>query len=100
MVHAKSTGAFNIEPTIDNFKLALMQGPIGIAVDSDKQFFKHYSGGIIKSLNCGTEIGHAVTAIGFGVENGDEFITIKNSWGETWGENGFGRILLSTYYSK
>lgn len=51
-------------------------------------------------MNCGTEIGHAVTAIGYGVENGDEYIIIKNSWGTSWGENGFGKILLSTYYSK
>jgi len=47
-------------------------------------------------MNCGTEIGHAVTAVGYGNDGVDDYITIKNSWGTTWGEDGFGRILLST----
>ena len=35
-VAALSTGGVNLQPTIDNFKLALNNGPIGIAVDADK----------------------------------------------------------------
>lgn len=35
-VQALSTGGVNLQPTIDNFKLALNNGPIGIAVDADK----------------------------------------------------------------
>ena len=78
-------------------KAALAKGPVGISVDADKSFFRNYESGIIRSSNCGTEVGHAVTAVGYGKDEGtnEEFVIIKNSWGKTWGDEGFGKILLS-----
>jgi KDEL-tailed cysteine endopeptidase len=83
-------------------KAALNKGPVGIAVDSSKSFFKNYDTGIIRSGSCGTDIGHAVLAVGYGVEEetGDEYIMIKNSWGSSWGNKGIGKILLSQKYSR
>jgi C1A family cysteine protease len=34
-------------------------------------------------------------AIGFGFENGTEYVTIKNSWGTGWGEKGYARVSLT-----
>jgi len=78
-------------------KAALMLGPVGISVDSSKTFFKNYRTGIIRSSGCGTDVGHAVLAVGYGndSETGDDYIMIKNSWGNSWGEYGIGKILLS-----
>lgn len=94
-----SKGAALINPTIENFKKALNYGPMGIEIAADWDKFTHYSSGIIKSKDCGVDPDHAVTAVGYGVENGDEYILIKNSWDTDWGENGYVRILLSTEYS-
>ncbi len=42
---------------------------------------------------CSTkEQNHAVTAVGFGVENGVPFWVVKNSWGTNWGNGGFFKI--------
>jgi xylem cysteine proteinase len=50
---------------------------------------------VIDYPTCGEKVGHAVTAIGYGSEGGEDYVIIKNSWGTSWGERGFGKISLS-----
>ena len=38
------------------------------------------------------EVDHAVTAIGYGTDNGKNYWLIRNSWGTDWGEGGYGRL--------
>lgn len=38
------------------------------------------------------KLDHAVQAVGWGIENGQEYILIKNSWGTYWGDKGFIKI--------
>jgi len=67
---------------IDQLKAALVLGPVGVSVAADAEVFRHYSGGIIDASSCGTDIGHAVLAVGYGTDSikGD-YVYIKNSWG-------------------
>ena len=41
--------------------------------------------------------GHAVLAIGYNRDNftGDDYVIIKNSWGNNWGEGGYVKISMS-----
>lgn len=68
-------------------------GPVSVAfqvVDG----FKNYRSGVYVSDTCGNgpmDVNHAVLAVGYGHNQTSDldFYTIKNSWGPTWGNNGF-----------
>ena len=53
--------------------------------------FGDYSGGIFGGCTS-DQADHAVTAVGYGTENGVDYWLIKNSWGPDWGEGGFIRL--------
>jgi len=62
---------------------------VSVEADSDFQF---YSSGILDTTKCGTNLDHAVTAVGYGTEGGKDYYLVRNSWGASWGENGYIRI--------
>lgn len=84
-------------------KLALNVGPVSLGVDSSSVVFRAYKGGIINTQECGGAqivIDHSVLAVGYGTEDNQEFVIIKNSWGPYWGENGYARISLDVEKNK
>jgi len=68
---------------------ALQKGPIAITLNGENNEFYNYRGGIYNNPACSTQINHAVLLVGYGQQNGQEYWVIKNSWGPSWGENGF-----------
>ncbi|XP_056637020.1 cathepsin L-like proteinase [Diorhabda sublineata] len=58
-------------------------GPISVSADASIWLF--YGGGIFDSSLCGTDINHAILAVGYT----QDYWIIKNSWGTEWGENGY-----------
>lgn len=51
-----------------------------------------YKGGIYRHHTGEDEGGHAVVLVGWGKENGIEYWIVMNSWGSSWGENGYFRV--------
>jgi C1A family cysteine protease len=70
---------------------AVANQPVSVAVDASN--FQFYRGGVMTADSCGTNLNHAVTAVGYGTaEDGSQYWLLKNQWGETWGEGGYLRL--------
>ncbi|XP_055946984.1 uncharacterized protein LOC129980627 [Argiope bruennichi] len=67
-------------------------GPISVAIDAEDEEFHSYKSGIYDQPNCQKDVElltHAVLVVGYGTENGLDYWLVKNSWGPTWGMNGY-----------
>ena len=71
--------------------LALMKHPVAVAIQADERAFQLYSSGVLKG-SCGTGLDHGVLAVGYGSDADGDYYIVKNSWGESWGENGYIRL--------
>lgn len=78
-----------------SLKAAVFKQPVSVAIEADTRYFQSYSGGILDSATCGTTLDHGVLVVGYGIDNGKKYWTVKNSWSSSWGEKGYVRILRS-----
>jgi C1A family cysteine protease len=67
---------------------ALQNNPVSVAIEADQSVFQQYKSGTITS-GCGSNLDHGVLAVGI---NSDGSIKVKNSWGSSWGANGYVNI--------
>mmetsp|Transcript_134907 Transcript_134907/g.200705 ORF Transcript_134907/g.200705 Transcript_134907/m.200705 type:complete len:125 (+) Transcript_134907:758-1132(+) len=68
-------------------------GPLGIAVDA--AWFSYESGVFSGcSTDENVDIDHGVSLVGYGTdaESGKNYWLVRNSWGSSWGENGYIRL--------
>jgi C1A family cysteine protease len=66
-------------------------GPAGVYMDMYSSL-SSYSGGVISSLSGTLLGGHCVVVVGYGNAGGSDYWICKNSWGTSWGEQGYFRI--------
>lgn len=70
---------------------AVLISPLLVYLDASHASFQFYTGGIYNSpsKSCGTNIDHAMQLVGYGQEEGELYWILKNSWGATWGKEGY-----------
>lgn len=74
---------------VDSVKAALQKGPLvtTLMVYAD---FMYYASGVYKHMSGELMGGHAVSIVGY--DDTLRAFIIRNSWGTSWGENGFGYV--------
>jgi len=77
-----------------DLKDALSERPVAIGIDAHHPAFKLYSSGVFDIDYCTAHLTHAVVLTGYGTtKDGKDFWTLQNSWGETWGNKGYGNVV-------
>jgi C1A family cysteine protease len=88
----------DVPPTDQALMTAIAQQPVSIAIEADQRDFQLYESGVFTG-KCGTTLDHGVLVVGYGTENNNDFYLVKNSWGTTWGDQGYIKLGRGPQYN-
>ncbi|RXG67749.1 Cathepsin L [Armadillidium vulgare] len=88
---ATDTGSVVLAQSEDALQEAVATiGPISVAIDASRLSFQTYTGGVYYEEKCSsTNLDHGVLVVGYGTDGTDDYWLVKNSWGTSWGIDGY-----------
>lgn len=93
---AHASSCYDVKPNDQlSLKAAVAKQPVAVAISADTKYFQSYSSGVLTSSTCYTSLDHGVLTVGYGEENGQKYWLVKNSWGTSWGDQGYVKIARS-----
>ncbi|XP_015890231.1 cysteine proteinase mucunain [Ziziphus jujuba] len=81
---------------------AVAHQPVSVAIEAGGPALQLYESGVFTG-ECGTALDHGVVVVGYGKENGIDYWLVRNSWGNSWGEDGYIKIqrnVVNSYTGK
>jgi len=85
--------SYTVVNTEAQLMAAIAKGPTSVAVAAGNNIFQFYAGGVLDNGGCGTALDHGITLTGYGTDGNRDYWNIKNSWGASWGEKGYIRMV-------
>merc|ERR1712232_1391555 len=87
-----SLGGMFSKASDEDLMSALAIQPVSIAIEADQSSFQHYQIGVL-TADCGAGLDHGVLLVGYGTDGSDDYWKVKNSWGSSWGDAGYIRMV-------
>src|SRR5208337_2366363 len=72
----------------ETLKAHVAEQPVSVEVDASSSAFQNYKSGVF-SGPCGETLNQPVLIVGYGETSGRPVWIVKNSWGASWGLNGY-----------
>jgi len=89
---ATDTGFVDVKSGDENALMMAVasHGPISVAIDASHSSFQLYRSGVYNERRCSSSrLDHGVLAVGYGTAGSKDFWLVKNSWGGSWGMQGY-----------
>jgi len=90
--NSKLAGYKDVTHTENALGASVDTQPISVAIEADQSGFQLYKSGVFSGA-CGKSLDHGVLLVGYGDQSTTPYWKVKNSWGTSWGEAGYIRMV-------